>query len=173
MKKMPIILGILALLLLPSMALAAAPVANFTMTPTTGYAPLTIRVNDTSTGVPTEWIYFFGDGHGNITTQNGTYKYTEPGTYDVMLYVNNSDGNNTTTKQVTVNALAPLAVAPVVGSGNNLNTYESTADNVSVESTSSTMFASVKSSIGSGYLLFSLGALVLGAVAIFRYLNYI
>jgi PKD repeat protein len=155
------------------MALAAAPVANFTLSPTTGYAPLTITVNDTSSGVPTEWIYFFGDGTGNITTNNGTYRYTEPGTYDVMLYVNNSDGNNTTTKQVTVNALTPLAVEPIVGSGNNLNIYESTADNISVESTSSTMFASVKSSIGSGYILFSLGVLVLGALAIMRFLNYI
>jgi PKD repeat protein len=155
------------------MTLAAAPVANFTFTPSTGYAPLTIQVNDTSTGVPTEWGYTFGDGTGNITTQNGTYRYTEPGTYDITLWVNNTDGNNTTAKQITVNALAPLSVEPIVGSGNNLNIYQSAADNVSIESTSTTMFASVMNSINSGYLLFSLGALVLGAVAIMRYLNYI
>jgi len=38
-----------------------APVANFTGTPTSGNAPLTVQFTDTSTGSPTGWAYFFGD----------------------------------------------------------------------------------------------------------------
>jgi len=36
-------------------------VANFTGTPTSGTAPLTVQFTDTSTGSPTGWTYFFGD----------------------------------------------------------------------------------------------------------------
>jgi len=40
---------------------SAAPVANFTATPTSGIAPLPVSFTDTSTGSPTGWAWFFGD----------------------------------------------------------------------------------------------------------------
>lgn len=43
-------------------ATAAAPVANFTATPTSGVAPLAVDFTDTSTGTVTSWLWSFGDG---------------------------------------------------------------------------------------------------------------
>jgi PKD repeat protein len=37
------------------------PVANFTGTPTSGSAPMNVQFNDTSSGSPTGWAWFFGD----------------------------------------------------------------------------------------------------------------
>ena len=37
------------------------PVASFTVTPTSGTAPLPVQFTDTSTGSPTGWSWFFGD----------------------------------------------------------------------------------------------------------------
>jgi PKD repeat protein len=40
---------------------SSAPVANFSGTPTTGTAPLTVTFKDSSSGSPTGWAWFFGD----------------------------------------------------------------------------------------------------------------
>ncbi|MCQ1539321.1 PKD domain-containing protein, partial [Methanocalculus taiwanensis] len=73
------------------------PVANFTATPTSGKVPLTVNFTDQSDGVPTEWLWNFGD---NITSdnQNPAHTYTSAGTYTVSLSVTNDDGSNTKTK---------------------------------------------------------------------------
>jgi uncharacterized delta-60 repeat protein len=47
----------------------APPIAAFTVTPTSGSAPLTVSFTDSSTGGPTGWAWFFGDEN-----------YTEPWT---------------------------------------------------------------------------------------------
>jgi PKD repeat protein len=73
------------------------PVANFTASPLTGPAPLTVNFTDTSTGSPTSWSWAFGDG--NISTvQNATHTYAAAGTYDVSLTAANAGGSNTTVK---------------------------------------------------------------------------
>lgn len=73
-----------------------APLANFTGTPLTGAAPLTVQFTDLSTNSPTSWIWNFGDGNftGN-TTQNPTHIYTSIGTYTVTLNATNAAGSNT------------------------------------------------------------------------------
>ena len=40
---------------------SAAPVADFTGSPTSGTAPLNVAFTDTSSGIPTGWSWYFGD----------------------------------------------------------------------------------------------------------------
>jgi PKD repeat protein len=62
--------------------------ANFTGTPTSGAATLTVAFTDSSTGSPTTWAWDFGDG-GTSTSQNPSHDYTAAGTYTVTLSVTN------------------------------------------------------------------------------------
>ena len=75
----------------------SAPVAQFSGTPTSGSAPLTVAFNDSSTGSPTSWSWSFGDG-GTSTAQNPSHTYSAAGTYTVSLTVANSAGSNTLTR---------------------------------------------------------------------------
>jgi PKD repeat protein/C1A family cysteine protease len=73
------------------------PAANFTASPRSGYAPLTVSFTDLSTGIPSGWNWAFGDG-GNSTQASPTHTYTAVGKYTVNLTVNNTCGTNTTSK---------------------------------------------------------------------------
>ena len=73
------------------------PVANFTGSPTSGTAPLTVNFTDTSTNSPTSWSWTFGDG-GNSTSQNPSHQYTSAGTYTVSLTATNAYGSDGETK---------------------------------------------------------------------------
>lgn len=82
-----------------------APVANFSGTPTSGNAPLTVTFTNSSTGTaPLTYAWTFGDG-GTSTATSPVYTYTTPGTYTVTLTATNSCGNNVNTKTgyITVN----------------------------------------------------------------------
>jgi PKD repeat protein len=89
----------------------AAPVANFTGTPATGSAPLSVTFNDTSINAPTGWLWSFGDGT-NATEQNPVHMYSTPGNYTVSLNVTNEDGTNSITKPdyITVSNLPPTTI---------------------------------------------------------------
>jgi PKD repeat protein len=71
--------------------------ADFTGAPTSGSAPLTVRLADTSSGSPTIWAWDFGDG-GTSTAQNPTHTFSSPGTYTVSLAVTNATASDTETK---------------------------------------------------------------------------
>jgi PKD repeat protein len=73
------------------------PVANFSGTPTSGAAPLTVNFTDLSTSSPTSWNWTFGDG-GTSTSQNPSHVYTSEGTYTVTLTATNSCGSDGETK---------------------------------------------------------------------------
>lgn len=73
---------------------AGAPTANFTGTPTSGNAPLTVTFTDQSTGAPTGWLWSFGDG-GTSTIQNPVHVYNNSGAYDVQLIAVNPSGSDT------------------------------------------------------------------------------
>ena len=77
--------------------LPPAPVANFTGSPLSGEAPLSVSFTDTSTGSPTEWLWSFGDGKLS-TAQNPVHVYEAPGSYDVNLKATNSGGFGTKQK---------------------------------------------------------------------------
>jgi len=84
----------------------AAPVANFTGTPAIGSAPLRVSFNDTSSNIPTVWLWTFGDGM-NTTVQNPEHTYSVPGNYTVSLDVANEDGTNSMTKPMYISVTNP------------------------------------------------------------------
>ncbi len=72
---------------------SSVPVANFSATPTSGTAPLTVQFTDTSTNNPTSWFWEFGDGWKS-TRQNTSHTYQKPGTYTINMWARNASGND-------------------------------------------------------------------------------
>ncbi|MEZ5358226.1 MAG: PKD domain-containing protein [Candidatus Zixiibacteriota bacterium] len=113
----------------------AAPIANFSGSPTSGEYPLTVAFTDLSTGSPTTWSWDFGDGVGTSTSQNPSYEYSAAGSYTVSLTVTSPYGSDTETKidyiTVTEPGVSSFAYAqsdiPVYGtvSGSFANTSSS------------------------------------------------
>jgi PKD repeat protein len=69
-------------------------VAAFTANRISGKAPLTVTLNDRSTGSPETWYWSFGDGKYS-TTNNPSHTYSKPGKYTVTLTVTNAAGKST------------------------------------------------------------------------------
>jgi PKD repeat protein len=84
---------------------AAAPVADFSASPTSGTVPLTVNFSDASTGDIDAWSWDFGDG-GTGTGQMAVYEYQTAGTFSVSLTVTGPGGTDTETKTnfITVSA---------------------------------------------------------------------
>jgi PKD repeat protein len=94
-----------------------APVADFSASPTSGDAPLTVNFTDLSTGEPISWLWDFGDGTGTSTAQNPFYTYSTSGAYTVTLTATNAYGDDDERKvdYINVTASNPL-VADFEGS---------------------------------------------------------
>ena len=75
---------------------AAAPVAQFTGSPTSGMAPLTVSFSNTSTGTITSYAWDFGDG-GSSTVASPAHGYVAVGRYTVSLIVTGPGGSDTKT----------------------------------------------------------------------------
>jgi C1A family cysteine protease/chitodextrinase len=96
------------------------PLANYSAYPTSGYAPLTVRFTDKSTGTPTSWKWSFGDGTYS-TDKNPMHTFSKTGKYAVRLTVTNAAGNNNVSKSgyIVVNTLKPpipaFTVSPISG----------------------------------------------------------
>jgi PKD repeat protein len=73
------------------------PVASFTGTPTSGFAPLKVIFTDASTGGITNWLWNFGNGTliTNSTAANVTNIYTAAGSYTVTETVTGAGGAGT------------------------------------------------------------------------------
>ncbi len=69
--------------------------ADFTGTPTTGTAPLTVQFTDKSTGSPTMWSWNFGDNSTEMVA-NPSHTYAAPGTYTVTLTASSQTGGSST-----------------------------------------------------------------------------
>ncbi len=82
------------------------PVADFSGTPLTGQASLTVSFTDLTTNAPTAWSWNFGDG-GTSTLQNPSHVYTTAGSYAVTLTASNACGPNTMTKPGYITVTAP------------------------------------------------------------------
>ena len=76
---------------------AVAPVADFSGSPTSGPAPLTVSFTDLSTNSPTSWEWDFGDTGGS-SAQNPSHDHTSAGDYTVSLTATNVGGSDTETK---------------------------------------------------------------------------
>ncbi|MFA5073121.1 MAG: PKD domain-containing protein [Nitrospirota bacterium] len=81
-----------------SSTVPAVPTADFTGTPTTGTAPLSVTFTDLSTQSPSIWLWNFGDGTPNSTEKNPTHDYSAVGSYTVTLTATNGIGPGTVTK---------------------------------------------------------------------------
>ena len=86
------------------------PVADFSGTPTSGAAPLTVSFTDLSSNLPTAWSWTFGDG-GTSTAQNPSHTYSSSGSYTVALTATNAAGSNTNTKSNYITVTLPPPVA--------------------------------------------------------------
>lgn len=72
--------------------------ANFTATPTSGWAPLTVSFVDVSSGEITNRFWDFGDGSTtNITETTIAHTYTAVGSNTVRLIISGPDGISTNT----------------------------------------------------------------------------
>ncbi|WP_269850465.1 PKD domain-containing protein [Methanosarcina horonobensis] len=94
------------------------PVVNFSASPASGKAPLTVSFTDQSTGSPTSWKWTFGDG-GNSTEKNPVYTYNKSGLYSVTLTASNENGSNVLTKTgyiaVSNSLVAAFSASPTSG----------------------------------------------------------
>lgn len=73
-------------------------IADFSASPLSGKAPLTVKFTDTSTGSPTTWKWDFNsDGTIDSTVKNPVYTYSTAGTYSVTLTAT----NNTVSDEIT------------------------------------------------------------------------
>ncbi len=94
--------------------------ADFTGSPRSGNAPLTVVFSDTTVGTPISWSWDFGDG-ATDTTQNPIHMYTEVGTYTVSLTVNSSGSGKKVKKADFITVTSPsdttLSEATESGSG--------------------------------------------------------
>ena len=76
------------------------PAANFSSNVTTGYAPLSVKFNDSSENA-SEWNWDFGDGNSS-TYQNPEHTFFTPGNYIVNLTVSNENGSSSKAVNITV-----------------------------------------------------------------------
>jgi uncharacterized repeat protein (TIGR01451 family) len=89
---------------------AAAPVADFTASPTNGAAPLSVTFTDASTGTITNHSWTFGDG-GTSASNSPSHTYTNAGLFSVALTVSGPSGSSTTNRVnlITVTNVPPVA----------------------------------------------------------------
>jgi len=80
----------------------APPVADFTGSPRSGTAPLTVAFMDLSANLPTTWNWTFGDGTFS-SAQNPVHTYVSKGNFTLSLNVTNARGFDNTTKARYIN----------------------------------------------------------------------
>ena len=80
------------------------PATNFSISPSSGYVPLTARFINRTTGKVDSWLWDFGDGTTS-TAVSPTHVYTQTGSYTVQLSATNLSGTTTKT------SVAPMVVS--------------------------------------------------------------
>lgn len=86
---------------------AGVPIANFTMSVTSGIAPLSVTfTNESVDADAVEWD-FTNDGYVDTTTVNPTYTFASPGLYTVRLRASNVNGFDEEIKANVIQVSAP------------------------------------------------------------------
>ena len=98
-------------------AMGTAPTASFTVSPTSGTAPLSVDFSDQSSNDPINWQWDFGDGDTS-TEQNPSHTYNDEGTYTVTLTASNEFGSDAKTETDYID----------VSSGNTSSTFTDPRD---------------------------------------------
>jgi PKD repeat protein len=88
---------------IPGEPVPRPPAAAFQAAPRSGEIPLTVRFTDLSTGLPSSWMWSFGDG-GTSTEQSPVHEYPVPGVYTVTLTVANTYGTSSRTEPAFIAA---------------------------------------------------------------------
>ena len=104
-------------------------IADFTGTPTSGVAPLTVAFSDNSVGTPTSWLWNFGDGYTS-NLQNPSHTYTNSGTFTVSLTATKAGNSDTRTRNNYIHVLPASITASATsrnGSGVNPDIFTSTS----------------------------------------------
>lgn len=108
-------LGIQQVIILDSIApradviptVSKKPLADFTVSATSGVAPLTVKFTNGTMNGATSFVWdFTGSGAIGSTETDPVFQYTLPGTYTVSLTAANASGADTITKHQIINVLA-------------------------------------------------------------------
>jgi PKD repeat protein len=94
----------------------SAPVSQFTASPTSGTAPLTVQFTDQSTGTVSTYGWDFNnDGTIDSTTRSPSFTYSAAGTYTVSHTVTGAGGSDSEVKTsyITVSSGSTPTSAPV------------------------------------------------------------
>jgi len=84
------------------------PTAAFSVSPTSGTAPMKVKFTDMSTGSPTSWKWSFGDGTYS-TAKNPKHTYSKAGKYTISLIAKNAAGSDkVVTQSGYINVVNPL-----------------------------------------------------------------
>jgi PKD repeat protein len=103
------------------------PLTDFSGTPLSGVAPLTVNFTDLTTGVATGYAWTFGDS-GTSSLQNPSHTYSAAGMYTVALTSTGPGGPDTETKPDYVIVLEPppeagFSATPLAGSAPLIVTF--------------------------------------------------
>lgn len=77
------------------------PTANFSSTPKTGFAPLTVNFSDRSRGFIDSWFWSFGD-NWTSKSRNTSHTFDSPGQYSVILNTTGPGGSSSKSSIITV-----------------------------------------------------------------------
>ncbi|WP_146201105.1 PKD domain-containing protein [Methanospirillum lacunae] len=87
-------------------------IADFIVSPESGYPPLNVHFADNSSGGPDSWKWNFGDGGGSIIS-SPNHTYTQPGHYSISLSIGKSGYSAGTIKENAVTVKFPyVTVSP-------------------------------------------------------------
>jgi gliding motility-associated-like protein len=100
----------LVLLTIASFSLKAQLAANFSVTASSGCAPLIVHFTDSSAGNPTQWKWDLGNGTISYL-QNPSVTYFNPGQYTIKLTVKNTGGADSIIKTQFINVYDQPQVA--------------------------------------------------------------
>jgi len=78
------------------------PIADFSVNPSVGDAPLLVKFTDSSANNPTSWHWDFDDGYTS-DEQNPAHIFENSGSYDVALTASNSAGDDVCNITVNIN----------------------------------------------------------------------
>jgi PKD repeat protein len=100
-----------------------APVANFTILPQSGTAPLSVQFTNTTTGDVTGYIWDFdNNGQPDSTETSPSFTYTTAGTYTARLTANGLGGSTFVDKIISVSAPVTPPQASFTTSASSGNT---------------------------------------------------
>ena len=100
----------------PTPTIVPVPDAQFSGTPTSGYAPLTVQFTDESTGdISAIYWDFTGDMQPDSTEHGPSYTFYTPGNYTVYMAVTGPGGMDYAVKTDYITVLEEPVPAPVAG----------------------------------------------------------